>query len=370
MSKEPTKLAIYLPSLGCGGAERSMLKLAHGLALKGYALDLVLGKAEGLHLAEVASDVHLVDLKASRTLASLPALVGYLRRERPAALLSAMNFANIVALWARSLARVDVRLVVREHNTLSVAQRNAVDLRSRLIPLLIKCFYPLADGIVAVSHGVADDLVRTAGLRRQDIHVIYNPLGITELRRLAELPVDHPWFGPDQPPVVLATGRLRAQKDYPTLIRAFARVRSVDNCRLLILGDGPDRPKLEALIRELSLEADVGLPGFVENPYPYMARASVFVLSSRWEGLPTVLLEALACGVPVISTDCPSGPREILAGGKYGLLVPTQDVAALAEAMRIALRGSLPRPPTESCRRYEPGTVADQYLSVLLGRPV
>ncbi len=367
MTLRSERLAIFLPSLSCGGAERSMLKLANGLALRGYPTDLVLSHATGPHLAEVSKDVRVVDLKASRTLWSMPALTSYLRRERPVALLSAMHFANIVALWARLWANVPIRVVVSERNTLSLAQRNAADWPSRLMPLLVKLFYPWADSIVAVSKGVADDLVQTAGLSNETVDVIYNPVITPDLRMKAGLPVEHPWFGPNQPPVIVAVGRLRQQKDFSTLIQAFAQARRKIECRLLILGEGPERTELEALVRNLHLESDVSLPGFVENPYPYMAGAGVFILSSRWEGLPGVLIEALACGTRVIATDCRSGPSEILDGGKYGALVPVQNVPAMAEAITTGLSGNLPAPTAESCRPYELDTVVNQYLDVLLG---
>lgn len=366
-SSPPTRLAIFVPSMHEGGAERAMVKLSQAVAERGCSVDLVLAKAEGPHLVEVSGLVRIVDLKAPRTLSSLPALARYLRRERPAAMLCVMNHANIVALWARRLAGVSVRMIASERNTLSVSARQAVSLRARLMPWLTRRFYPWADAIVAVSGGVADDLAQVTGIPRDRIEVIYNPVVTPDLRRQAQVPVDHRWFGPGQTPVLLSVGRLRVQKDFPTLIRAFAEVRRTRLARLLILGEGPERPILEALVKELGLEQDVCLPGFIGNPYAYMARASAFILSSRWEGLPGVLIEALACGAPVISTDCPSGPREILADGRYGQLVPVGDVAAMAHAIETVLAGSTPRPASDSWLPFESGIVADQYLRLLMG---
>jgi glycosyltransferase involved in cell wall biosynthesis len=297
-------------------------------------------------------------------IASLPALARYLRREQPAVLLSAMSHANIVALWARRLSGASTRVVVSERVTLSVVAAQTSRRRGRLRPHLIRWFYPWADGIVAVSRGVADDLARTAGLDRERIDVIYNPIGTPELRELAQAPVDHPWLSSDGPPVVLAAGRLLPQKDFPTLIRAFARVRRLRTARLLVLGEGEQRSLLRDLARTLGIEAEVDLPGFVPNPYAYMARASLFVLSSRFEGLPGVLIEALCCGVPVVATDCPSGPREILEEGRYGRLVPVGDEAALGEAIGDALAGGVARPPPESWARFGLETVVDQYLAL------
>ncbi len=359
------RLAIFLPALGVGGAERVMLKLAQGLVTHGFAVDLVLARAEGPLLAEVPEKARVVKLEASGVLPSLPALICYLRRERPKALLSVLH-GNVVATWARRLAGVSTRVVVSERNALScMTQYYASDLRMRLTPQLTRWFYPWADGIVAVSKGVADDLAQVAGIPRERIQVIYNPIVTPELAAKAKVPLQHPWFGPGQPSVILSVGRLTAQKDFPTLIQAFARVRQDRAIRLLILGEGEERPALEALVQQLGLEQDVSLPGFILNPYPYMVQAEIFVLSSRWEGLPGALIEAMYCGTPLISTDCPSGPREILADGRYGQLVPVGAVNALAEAIGIALEGGLPRPPQESWRPFALDTVVNQYIEIL-----
>ena len=361
------RIAIFMPSLFGAGGQRSMLNLAHGIAECGYAVDLVLAQAEGPFLAEVRRPVRVVDLKASRAVTSLPALVRYLRREQPEAMLSVFGYVNIIALCAWRLAGVRTRLSVNEQNTVSLEAGNASSWRARLTPRLIKRFYPWANYVIGNSQGVADDLSQVTGLPRERIKILYNPVVTPELREKARAPSNHPWLKPDQPPVLLAVGRLQVQKDYPTLIHAFARVRHTRPVRLLILGEGKERPLLEALIRELGLEQDVSLPGFVMNPYAYMARASLFVLSSRWEGLPTVLIEALCCGTPVVSTDCPSGPREILRDGQYGQLVPVGDADALARAIEITLAGKTPSPPPESWRPYELETVVNQYTKLLLG---
>lgn len=244
MGKE--KVALFLPSLRGGGAERVMVNLARGFSEKGLEVDLVLAKAEGPYLSEVPAGVRVIDLHSSRVLASLPGLVRYLRRERPQAILSTLDHANIVALWARKLARVPNRLVVRVATNLSQSASNTSSARGRLMPRLIHKFYPWADAVVAISQGVADDLVKTARLSRERIQVIYNPVVTPEILEKAEEPLNHPWFAPGEPPVILSAGRLTKQKDYPTLIRAFALVRRERPARLMILGEGEERPKLEA----------------------------------------------------------------------------------------------------------------------------
>lgn len=361
------RLAIFLPSLVGGGAERVSLNLASEVANRGVSVDLVVSQAVGAYASDVPASVRLVDLGTSRLSTSLPALVRYLRRHRPDAMLTVMSHANVVGTSAASLARTSARVVVSEHDTLSEVTARTVRRRARLMPILAAKVYPKADSIVAVSSGVADDLSAQTGLDRADIEVIYNPVITPEVEVAVRQSVDHPWFLPGQPPVVLGIGRLAPKKDFPTLLRAFARVRGQSPARLIILGDGPDRDDLAQLSRELGIEDDVSLPGFVDNPYAYLAAASTFVLSSRWEGLPTVLIEALYCGTPVVATDCPSGPREILADGRHGLLVPVDDVAAIAGGITRGIHGELPRPTEESWRPYELGRVTDQYLDVLFG---
>jgi glycosyltransferase involved in cell wall biosynthesis len=265
----------------------------------------------------------------------------YLRRTRPAVLLSFLHYTNIAALLAAKLAPVSTRVVICEQNTMSQYSRHTPAQRGqravRLMPLLAHLLYPHAQGIVAASAGVADDLARTARLPRRRITVIYNPVVTPELLTQAAAPLDHPWFVPGAPPVILGVGRLVPQKDFATLLRAFASVRQQHPARLLILGEGQERAQLAALASALHIHEDVALPGFVDNPFMYMARAAVFGLSSRWEGLANVVIEALACGAPVVATDCPHGPREILADGRYGALVPVGDSEALAAAILAAL---------------------------------
>jgi glycosyltransferase involved in cell wall biosynthesis len=369
MSSSQKRLAIFLPTLVEGGAERVLLNLAVGFVERGYPVDFILAQCEGPYMAQFPAGVRLVELnprhvKAGRSVIGLPALVRYLRRERPAALISGL-YANLIAIWAKQLAGVPFRLVISEHNTFSV--RNKM-LPKPLQPLMVELFrrsYPKADEIVVVSEGAADDLARTARIPRERIRVILNPIITPELEVKAKAGLDHPWFQPGQPPVILSVGRLTAQKDFPVLINAFARVRQNQPARLVILGEGEDRAALTALVRQLGIVEDVLFPGFVANPYPYMARASVFVLSSRWEGLPTVLVEAMYCGVPLIATDCPSGPREILRGGQYGRLVPMGDVECIAREIQAVLAGNAIHPPAEAWKPYEMDTVVSQYLSAI-----
>lgn len=363
MLPAPPHIAVFIPSLAGGGVGRAMLHLAGAFAARGHRVDLVLSRVEGPYLAQIPTGVKLRGLQTSplwqgriralsadpkalgslllpilfssqppKTLRSLPALVRYLQCEQPAVLLATQTPANLVALWARRLARVPTRVIVGEQTNLSqqITGPKRRKWRWRFIAPVIQRVYPWADAVVAVSHGVADDLSCWTSIPRERITVIYNPVVTPGLLRQAQAQLDHPWFQPGSPPVVLGAGRLTPQKDFPTLLKAFARVRAERPIRLLILGEGKQRAELRTLTAALGIAEDVSLPGFVDNPYAYMAGAALFVLSSAWEGFGNVLAEALACGCPVVSTDCPSGPAELLDHGRYGALVPVGNDEALA----------------------------------------
>jgi glycosyltransferase involved in cell wall biosynthesis len=342
-----------------------MAKLAGGFAEAGGRVDLVVANASGPLRGEVLPSVNLVDLGANRVRASLPGLVRYLRRERPSTLISAEGHANTVAVWARDLARVDTKVVVTERNNFPAGFCTH---RGRLpgLSLLKNRAYARADAIVAVSSGVAANLREKCRLAPGRIRVIYNPVVTPGFEAHAQALVEHPWFAPGQPEkVILAVGRLTEQKDFPTLLRAFALLRKRRPARLMILGDGEERSSLTALADHLGITANVALPGFVTNPYPYMKGAGVFVLSSTYEGLPGVLIEALACGCPLVSTDCQSGPREILENGRWGRLVPVGDPVTLADAIDAVLTNPPPPPPPHVVDRFRPATVLQQYRAVI-----
>lgn len=366
MNTNPSKrLAIYLPSLRGGGAERIMVTLANAFADRGFKTDLVLAQAEGPYLTDVSPNVSLVNLDSSRVATSLPKLVSYMRRERPDAMFSALNHANVIALLAKRFSGVKMRLVVSERNTLSPSRRHLRQSRGGLVQHLMRLTYPWADGVIAISNGVADDLSSTIGLSRDRIDVVFNPVDLAFVRQLAEQTFLHPWFGPDEPPVILGIGRLVEQKDFPVLIRSFAQLRAHRPAKLVILGEGVLRSELQDLIAELSLSEDVALPGFNENPFVWLRQSAVFVFSSAWEGFGNVLVEAMACGIPVVSTDCPSGPSEILENGKWGRLVPVGDVEALAHAMATTLDDVSHPNVSARAADFSVDRAVDGYLRVL-----
>jgi glycosyltransferase involved in cell wall biosynthesis len=374
-------LALFLSGLSGGGAQRRMLTLAGAFAARGHRVDIVVPCSRGPFAAQLPPAVRLVALdpvvgrlpgirsrRLLLVLAAVPALASYLRRERPDSVLSTSNPANLACACARRLAGSETPVVLSANIHLSAAIARRARPWRPLLRWLARRTYSQADAVVAISGGVADDLPSATGVPRRRVHAIHNPVSIDEIRNRARAPLDHPWFAPGEPPVLLAVGKLAPQKDFPTLLRAFARVRAARRARLVILGEGAQRRKLARLARRLGIASDVALAGFQPNPHAWMARASVFVLSSAWEGFSNALAEALACGCPVVSTDCPSGPAEILEQGALGPLVPVGDPALLAEAILSVLA----KPPDRDrlrarAARFSVDASAERYLDVLLG---
>jgi glycosyltransferase involved in cell wall biosynthesis len=314
----------------------------------------------------VPEGVRVIDLNAGRALSSLFPLIRYLRREHPQVVISGAIQTNIVAAWAKRLAGVPLTHILTEHNVISALTVDAPMLRTRMTPFLVRQFYPWADELVAVSEGSAQDLSRTIGIATSRIHVIYNPIIGDEFWRRATEPLVDPRIDVDPRPLVLAVGRLHYLKDYPTLLRALSIVRKDVDARLVFLGDGDERATLENLKRELGLADSVSFLGNVANPLPYMKKAKVLALSSVVEALPTVLIEALAMNLPVVATDCPTGPREILYDGAYGTLVPVGDSELMAQSILGVLRSpSPPRFQDRALERFQFDRVIDQYLAMI-----
>jgi len=363
------KIAIYAPSLRGGGVERNAINLSRGLAEKGYSVDLVLTRAEGPFLKEVDDRVNLVDLAASRTLFSIPRLAGYLRKVRPAVMLSGMAHANFAAIVARKMAGATCRLVVSVHTCWSVGDGFTENWLDRNTAMIGRILYPRSDGIVAVSEAVAADLVKISQLNPATITVIPNPVAMAGPPVDSGQNPDHPFLQEGGVPLVVAVGRLSPEKGFDVLLRAHALLLEQGRVHLLILGEGKERPRLESLVDELGSAGQVDMPGFVDSPSKYIAKASVVAMPSRIEGFGNALVEAMACGVPVVATKGSGGPGEILAGGRYGPLVPPDDPGALSRAITEVI--SNPVAPSELIERagdFTVDRVVDRYLEVLFPR--
>jgi glycosyltransferase involved in cell wall biosynthesis len=330
------QLHIYTPKLGVGGGELSLLRLAEALTRRGVEVTFVLH--EMTPLAEQAREsVGLICLETNRTLTAVQRLARSLRQHRPQALLSAFPHSNVAAVAAKAWAGVGCPLVLTEHAPLSRQVQHMGGWRYRAMPALMRWLYPRADAVVAVSEGVREDLHQLSGHRVQPL-VIHNPVLPANLAVRMQAPVDHPWMNDPRLDVVMTLSRLSPEKDIPTLLRAFAAlVQRRPNARLVIGGEGPEREALVRQISALGLMDRVALVGLLVNPFAWLAKARVFALASRFEGFGNVLVEAMACGAAVVSTDCPVGPREILADGRLGALVPVGDHLIMAAALEQAL---------------------------------
>lgn len=360
------RIALFTTMLGCGGAEKVMLYLAEGFLARGYMVDVVLVRPGGEFFERIQAGAAVAVLNCRKPLDALIPLTKYLRRVRPYILISTLSHVNWVACLAAYLARSDTRCLITEANTPSVELRESNKMNRMLLPLMLKLMANSAT-VVAMSKGAGVDLAQTIGWPLDKVHAIYNPvINPEEWVQLCKEPAPHPWFSPKDQTVVISVGRLHRQKGFDILLQAFSQLLEKLDARLLILGEGPDRCSIEALRNELKLTGVVDLPGYVPNPAAYIARSDLYVLSSRWEGLGNVLIEAMACGVPLVATDCPNGPREILDGGRFGKLVPPDDPGALAFAMEEALSNPQPaNPPQEWLQQFTVEYALDRYLEVM-----
>jgi glycosyltransferase involved in cell wall biosynthesis len=364
------RLAVLLATSGHSGVDRVIKNLLPSIADRGVQVDLLHVQGHGPHLDDPRADIRVVELGTSHVYSSIGPVVRYLKRERPQVLLSAKDRVNRVAILARMLAGVPTRGVVRIGTTVSMDLDGRGPVDRLLTGLSMRYLYRRADRIVLPSAAAAQDFLDTTELPADRVLSVPSPVVTPGLFEKATRHPEHPWLAEKKGAVIVGIGELCARKDFATLIRAFASIRESHPAKLVVFGEGDQRRTLETLINELGLTADVDLPGFVDNPYGALARADLYVHSARFEGSPVALMEAMALGVPSVSTDCPSGPAEILAGGKYGELVAVGDVRAMAKA----IKKTLDAPPARDHLRQaaEPYTLeasTDAYLSALGIRP-
>lgn len=360
------RIAIFISFSGQGGVERMINNLAGGFLDSGYRVDMIIARADGDHLAAIPAGVNQIRLGTRHTLTALPGLIRYLRKEKPHVLLAVKDRAIRTAVMARWLSGVVVLLVGRIGTTVSAALAGQGPLRRWSWFKGMKLFYRRVDRIVAVSRGVAEDIITITGMPLNRVVVVSNPVVTSRLDVLAAEPVPHPWLKDPDVPVIMGAGRLTPQKDFGTLLRAFALVKESRACRLVIIGEGKLRAQLQSQADALGVGSLFHMPGFAPNPYMWIARCSVFVLSSRWEGSPNTLTEALALGVPVVSTNCRSGPKETLEDGRYGSLVPIGNEREMARAIQDTLDNPLPRATLQKAvRRFTVEESVEGYLRVL-----
>ncbi len=359
-------ITIFIPDLGGGGAERVIVTLANEFIRKKIEVNLLLVRLTGPYVKELDPKVNIIVLGASKSIFSLFPLVSYIRKHKPKVILSTLLITNIITILAVKLARLDTRVVLREAITASATVHFDQKTTELIISKFRKWALKNADIVVAPSFGVSDDLVESYGLDRNKIRVIYNPISLEKCFHDALENNDILNSIPLNKKIILGIGRLYGQKDFQTLIDAFSRVKNNKDTILVILGEGKDREKLETLVSLNNLEEQVLLPGFVSNPFPFLKRAKVFVLSSLYEGLPNSLIQALVFQKQIVATNCPSGPFEMLFGGKFGYLVNIGDVEEMSLGLEKGLNGQLNVLPINKVSElYNSNDVANKYLEVL-----
>jgi len=352
-----------------GGVQRSQVTLANTLSAKGMNISVITPQAQGPFLTQLLPSIELVNLGASSHVGFIFRLARYLRHHVPQSILASQHHTGVWVALAKFLGRCHSPFLVVIHNNLSSILQH--ERHARLLLILMRVCYRWAEAIVGVSKGVVADLEHHFPYFQNRLQVAYDLVPLEEVQCLGKIhPCGDPWLDHKDAPVFVAVGRLNRQKDFSTLLRAIARVRQQTPCRLLIVGEGEELPRLQMLVKELRLEDVIRFIGPQTNPYKFMSKANALVVSSRWEGFCLVIVEALTLGIPVISTDCPSGPSEILEGGKHGRLVPVGDADALANAMLELLDGKLHFSSAVLQKRataFAPDTAVLPYLRLLRG---
>lgn len=361
-NQSPT-IAFFTSSMGDGGAQRTVANLVRGFAELGYSVDLVLIDPNGPYLDTLPKEVNVVDFNVDRAITTIPSLAIYLSRNDPDIFFSTIEYLNVVALISYQLSASEATTIIR---TASVRSAHDIHTPKQQIQYrLAKRLYPRADQLIALSNYVKDDMQSHYQLRDRTIEVIYNPVNISEIQSLAQQKPDHEVFYSDSE-VIVNVGRFNEEKDILTTVRAFAQVVPERDVELLLLGKGPQKEKLTELATDLDIKERVHMPGFVDNPFRYVHSSDVFVLSSRWEGFGNVLVEAMACGTPVVATNCPGGPSEILDEGTYGNLVPVGDEKALASAIERTLDDPLDESTLiDRALDFDYEDITDQYKKAM-----
>ena len=355
------RIGIVIYSLTGAGAERISVNLAHEFSAKGHAVDFLLGRREGELLSSIPEGGKVYEAMDASASGWRKAIRRYRESEGPDVLLAMMENAGVLALQVAA----EVPVVVVSHVHYSRHRQQSARWKERyVIPWAVRWYLRTAACVVGVSEGVSEDIRRSAWLKHDQVHTIYNPIITHEFKKRLREPADHAWLAADRDWMTVVTvGRLTTQKDHGTLLRAISRVAGSRSVRLLVLGQGGAREKLIAQAGALGIGCQVDFVGFVANPYPYIAAADVFALSSAWEGFGNVLVEALAAGVAVVSTDCESGPREILADGVFGELVPVGDDRALANSIIDASSRVIDQAALDKhLQRFDAAEIAEQYL--------
>ena len=364
MEKKDLHITFLLAAFSVGGAQSVMVNLANNLANKGIKIDFLVADNSGPFSNKLDTRVNLIDLKTKRISRSLFAVTKYLKVVKPNILFCTQKHTNILACISKMLSRTPIKLVLRESSTPSVQYLNSTK-KEKFIYQIAKLFYPIADYFIGQSIGLTNDCISFYRIPKNKIKSIVNPIISKKIFELSKETCDHPWINSNTP-ILISIGRICVAKDFETLIRAFSIVRKKKNCKLIILGNIEPKEihlfeRLKKLISQLGLEQEISFPGFQQNPFSYLTNTNVYVLSSVYEGLPGALIQAMALGCNVVSTDCPNGPREIISRGESGILVPVKDYEGLAKGILHHL--SNPHIPKYDLSIYEEENATQEYLN-------
>ena len=365
LSKKNTlkRIALFAPNLAGGGAERIISILAGYLVEQSFQVDLLLAKAAGPYLKNIPPAVNIIDLNCEKVLFSLPKLVSYLRSEQPDVLFSSQMHSSTIALWSAKIAGVDTRVIIRQPTMLMPSYKRKSLISNLKQKVFLKAVLRASKVIVSGSE-MAKEFQALSAVEKNKIEVIHNPVPIHVIQERSDDPIDHPWFKLGEPPVILAVGRLAEVKDFRTLIKAFAVVQKQIPAHLIILGEGVLRLELEQLVIRLGISHRVQMPGFTANPYQYMKHAKVFVSSSLWEGFPNGMVEAMACGMSIVATDCEGGTSEVLEHGKWGYLVPVSNEEMMAKSIVKSLTDTESPDVLDRVACFSVDTIAAKYTKL------
>ncbi len=368
IKRKKGKVSFFMPTLERGGAEGVIVQVANQLSRLGYNVDIVVCNEHGSLMSEIDDLVGVKPLGVPRVAFSPISLASYILRDNPDTIVSTLVHCNVVSSWVAKYVASDTAVVLREANTISKTKESAQTLSEWTVNALVPSAYASADSIIAVSESAASDLTKCLSVEEDRIHTVYNPVNIGRIEEKSDRTADHKWLCKDDVEVLISVGRLSKQKDYKTLLDAFRKMRNRSNVKLLVLGEGPQRGKLESYARSIGVGDNVDFYGFVENPYPYMKHSDVFVLSSAWEGMPNAMIEAFVLGLPIVATDCPSGPSEILENGRWGNLAEVGDSDELCSCIDQALDiedDDEKRRQERPIHRFDVRSVAKEYESVI-----
>lgn len=360
------KIALYIRNMNGGGAEKVFMTLSNHFISKGYEVDLLLTSSKGTHISSLDKRVRVIELSSKKTVLDFFKLVGYLKNESPDVLLSGLTNCNLIASISSLFSRSDTRIYVTQHSYQTEAFKAQSPIIRYIYKALIGTFYRRANGLISVSEGVNKDLTDSFRFLKKRSAVINNPFDIPYIKRQSLLSSNHPWLNKHKNyKVIISAGRLNPAKDFENLLRAFAIVKNQLNVRLIILGEGKLKDDLSESIEKKKLNGLVDLYGFTENPFSFIAKADVFVASSKHEGLSNVIIESMICGVPIVSTDCPSGPAEILENGIWGKLVPTNNPEALADAICTQLNSNTKIDCSRRVQDFDKEKIGNDYLNFI-----